>query len=191
MPDIVIAQNETLPNATQTRYRDMGDATHALVTYAETEVRNIRVAGSDVSPTNPVPVDEIIRTESAWTTLMASTVFDGTPATENSNTHDVSEYGALWVHIYIDSTGAPTDVRVLPEFQGVGHWWDYEEGLWASLMWEDTDTANGIRKAFLLPCGGQDTVRFRVITTGTGPGATFEVSIHVRAFRGNFGVGHA
>ena len=97
-----------------------------------------------------------------------------------------------WVNIFIDSTGAPTNVRILAQFSHDGlAWWDFEEGLWASLYWEDTDTAAGIHKTYLLPCGGQDWVRLRAIGTGTAAGATFAVQVWFRAFRGAYGVAHA
>jgi len=97
-----------------------------------------------------------------------------------------------WVCIFIDSTGAPTNVRILAQFSHDGlAWWDFEEGLWASLYWEDTDTAAGIYKTYLLPCGGHDWVRFRAIGTGTAAGATFAVRVWFRAFRGAYGVAHA
>jgi hypothetical protein len=99
----------------------------------------------------------------------------------------------MWVLISIDSTLAPTDIRVLAQFSmdaGIT-WFDFEEGLWASLYWEDTDTASGINKCFLLPCGGMDEVRF--VVTGTGTDATnyFDVTLRCRQFRGSFGVAHA
>lgn len=97
-----------------------------------------------------------------------------------------------WVNVFIDSTGAPTNVRLLVQFSHDGlEWWDFEEGLWASLYWEDTDTAAGIRKTYLLPCGGQDWVRFLVTGTGLAAGATFAVRVWFRAFRGSYGVAHA
>ena len=135
-----------------------------------------------------------ITTEAAPTVLLPDTVIDGTPAFVNSNSHIVTGYGALRVYIYVLSTGAPTDVRVLPQFSpnNGAAWFDFEEGLWASLFWEDTDTAApGIRKDYQLPCAGEDLVRFRVTTTGAGPGATFTVSIRVRGVRGSIPVAHA
>ena len=134
-----------------------------------------------------------VTTEAAPTTVMPDTVIDGTPATVDSTSHVATGYGALRVYIYVLSIGAPTDVRVLPQFSpnnGV-NWFDFEEGLWASLFWEDTDTAAGIRKVYQLPLAGEDLVRFRVITTGAGPGATFTVSIRVRGVRGSIPVAHA
>lgn len=155
-------------------------------------VRIEDVDGVLIDADSPFPVDVIIVSESAWTELL-DVVLDDDPTSANSSSHDISEHSALWVHIFIDSTGQPTNVRILAQFSddnGV-NWHDFEEGLWASLYWEDTDTASGIRKAFLLPCGGQNLVRFRAIGTGTGANDTFAVRIRVRAFRGNFGVAHA
>ena len=154
-------------------------------------LEDLRVDGAPVDETNPVPVDEIVRAAAAWTELLNDT-FDNVTTTANSTEHDVSTESALWVHIFIDSTLAPTDIRVLPQFEDDGaNWWDFEEGLWASLYWEDTDTAAGVYKAFLLPCGGQDNVRFNVVATGTDANNTFDCIIRVREFHGNFGVAHA
>ena len=190
MADIVLNQQEGVQNAMQTRYQDMLDGTHALVI---ANGANVRTAGADASATNPLPVDVRTVTEATWTTLLADTLLDGTPAVVNSNSLDVSGQGALWMQIFIDSVGAPTDARIIAQFShnNGANWSDFVEGLWSSLYWEDTATAASIRQMFLLPCGGQDLVRFRVVTTGTAPGATFTIGIRARAFRGNFGVGHA
>ena len=192
MADSVRAQGEQIPNSMQTRYRDMGDGTHALVVWTGETAANLQIGNEPVSPTNPVPVEEITRTEAVWTTLMNAQVFDNVVTAFNSIAQGILNESAMWVLIEVTSAGAPTNVRVLPQFSMDGAlWWDFEEGLWASLMWEDTDTAAGINKVFLLPCGGQDVVRFAVVATGTGVGVTFTVSIHARAFHGNFGVAHA
>ena len=150
----------------------------------------VDVAGNE---TSPIPADEVVRTEAGWTTLMNAQVFDNVTTTDESNPHNTFEWSAMWVYIHIQSANAPTDVRIQAQFQdGLGNnWWDFEEGLWASLYWEDTDTAAGIRKVFLLPCGGVWNVRFRVVATGTNAVNTFTVTIRVRNFRGNFGVAHA
>lgn len=166
-----------------------------------------RHAGQDVSLTNPLPVqiiggddadpgpvDVIVVTEAEWSDGLVTTTLNvaGTQVV-NGPVLDISDLSALWTHIRIDSTGAPTDIRVMPQFgqAATGPWFDFEEGLWASLFWEDTDTAPGINKAFLLPCGGQDNLRFVVTGTGIAAGATWEVQILVRGFRGNFAVAHA
>ena len=145
------------------------------------------------APGDSFPVDEVLRTEAAWTTLIDAIRIDDAPTFYNSAAMDVTEWNAVWVLIDIDSTLAPTDLRVMAQFSDDAGttWWDFEEGLWASLYWEDTDTAAGINKAFLLPCGGIDDIRIRVVGTGTDATNFFDVTVLARAFRGNFGVAHA
>lgn len=136
---------------------------------------------------------ELISVDDEWTTAIDVTL-DAVPTNANSAAYDVTGCTGAAVHIFIDSTGAPTDVRVLAQFShdpaGV-LWHDFEEGLWASLFWEDADTAAGIRKAYTLPISGEDTLRFRTVGTGTAAGATFRVVIVFRAFRGAYAVAHA
>ena len=118
---------------------------------------------------------------------------DDDPTSYTTGAISVKGWSALWMLVKIDSTLAPTNIRILPQFSidGGNTWYDFEEGLWASLYWEDTDTATQIQKCFLLPCGGVDQVRF--VLTGTGTDATnyFDVNLVVRQFRGSFGVAHA
>jgi hypothetical protein len=134
----------------------------------------------------------IISTADEWTYAI-DTVLSAAPTQYTSAAYDITSTTGAWVNIFIDSTGAPTNVRILAQFSHDGglHWYCFEEGLWASLFWEDTDTAAGIYKTYLLPCGGQDLVRFQAIGTGTGAGATFAVQVWFRAFRGAYGVAHA
>ena len=182
MADIDRAQGAPIPTTMVTKYRDMGDGTHALQVYTPT------VAGEQQE------ADVQIVAQSAWAVLLNDVVIDGTPAAVNSESLDVSEYSALWIQLYVESAGAPTDLRIIAQFShnNGANWFDFVEGYWASLYYEDTATAApGIRHSFLLPCGGQDLVRFRAVTTGAGVGATFTVGVRARAFRGNFGAAHA
>jgi len=154
---------------------------------------NLQVGDADASNANPVPGDIITMPAAAWTTLINAIVLDDDPTEYNSALYDVAGESAVWVLIGIESAGAPTNIRILAQ---ISHdagttWWDFEEGLWASLYWEDTDTAAGILKAFLLPVGGVDAVRIRAVATGTDGNNTFTVTVRVRSFRGNFGVAHA
>lgn len=128
-----------------------------------------------------------------WTTLVNAVRIDDDPTSFNSAAQDSTGMSGAWILISIDSTLAPTDLRILAQWSNDAGttWWDFEEGLWASLMWEDTDTAAGILKAFLLPLGGIDTYRIRVIGTGTNAGNFFDVTVLSRLFRGTFGVAHA
>lgn len=143
--------------------------------------------------TETQPVDGVMTADAAWTTLINAIRIDDDPTAYNSAALDVSEWSAAWILIDIDSTLAPTLLRVLAQYSHDGGttWWDYEEGLWASLCWEDTDTASGINKAYLLPCGGIDDMRIRIIGTGTDAGNFFDVTVIARPFRGSFATGHA
>ena len=126
-----------------------------------------------------------------WT-LAADVTLAAVPTSYTSAPFDITSVSGAWVHIFIDSTGAPTNVRVLVQFSDDGYtWWDFEEGLWASLYWEDADTAAGIHKAYLLPCAGQNLMRFCITGTGTAADATFWVMVKFRPFRGAYGMAHA
>lgn len=149
--------------------------------------------GATVGADLGLDTDTLMLTAAAWTTLFNAQRIDDDPTAANSPQFDVTGYNAVWILIDIDSTLAPTHLRVLAQFSDDAGttWWDFEEGLWASLGWEDTDTASGINKAFLLPCGGIDLMRIRIIGTGTDGTNFFDVTILARSFRGNFAAAHA
>ena len=149
--------------------------------------------GATVGADFGLDTDTLMLPAAAWTTLIDDVRIDDDPTFFNSDPLDVSVYNACWILIDIDSTLAPTHLRVLAQFSDDAGttWWDFEEGLWASLGWEDTDTASGINKAFMLPCGGIDDIRIRVVGTGTDATNFFDVSVLARPFRGNFAAAHA
>lgn len=124
---------------------------------------------------------------------MVNTRFNDNDAV-TSQTIDVSGVSAAWVGLFIESTGTPTDIRIVP-LLGFGgtppRMYDFVEGLWASMMYEDTDTANGILHTYLLPCAGALWLQFRVVATGASAVNYFEVRITVQPFRGNFATAHS
>jgi len=137
--------------------------------------------------------DTLVITEASYTTLINAIRLDDAPTYYYSAAMDVTGWGAVWVFIFIDSTLAPTNVRILAQFSDDAGttWWDFEEGFWAALYWEDVDTAAGIRKALLLPVAGIDTLRIGAIGTGTDATNFFDVTVKARAVRGNIPVAHA
>ena len=149
--------------------------------------------GAAVSADLGLDTDTLMLTAPVWATLISNIRIDDDPTSFNSTVLEVTGYNAVWVLIDIDSALAPTHLRVLAQFSDDGGttWWDFEEGLWASLGWEDTDTVVGINKAFMLPCGGIELIRFRIIGTGTDATNFFAVTLIARAFRGNFAAAHA
>ncbi|MFQ5858981.1 MAG: hypothetical protein ACE5LU_25555, partial [Anaerolineae bacterium] len=126
-----------------------------------------------------------VQTEATWTTLVNAVRLDDSPTSYNSANMDVDGYRGAWVLIDVDSTLTPTDVRFLAQFSDDGGttYWDYEEGLWASLYFEDQDTASGVKKVFDLPLEGIDDWRIRVVATGTNATNYFDVTVKARGYR--------
>ena len=148
---------------------------------------------------NPFPVEQIVQAEGVWVEMM-NVRLDDAPTTFTSKPYHVDEESACRVYIFIDSTLAPTHVRIVAEHSynydgimppGNAVWAPMEEGFWASLGWEDTDTASGIWKNYQLPLAGEDWVRFRAVGTGTDANNYFDVRIIVRAFKGPHTAAHA
>jgi hypothetical protein len=129
----------------------------------------------------------------AWTTLIDAIRLDNDPTFYNSAALDVEGYAMVALLVAIDSTLAPTDVRIVVQFSDDGGttWWDYEEGFWASLYWEDTATATEIHKAFVLPVAGFDSMRICAVATGTDAGNYFDVTVKARPFTGAYMGAHA
>ena len=155
--------------------------------------------GRVLADSNPLPNEEIIRVGEEWLELIDG-VFNNIVASRHSEPYNVRGYSGVAVHIYIESTLAPTDIRVLPRFSpdydGVmaptdAIWSNFEEGLWASLFWEDTDNAGGEGRTYYLPCAGQDWLMIAVRAQGTTAVNMFNARVIVRKFRGPHGVAHA
>ena len=126
--------------------------------------------------------------------LMVPTRIDDLVAHQSSITMDVHEASAVWIGLSVESTLAPTDIRFTPQFSYGGDsavFYDFLEGLWASMMFDDTDTAAGILRTYLLPCGGAYFLRFQTIATGANVGNFFDVRIMAQPFRGNFATAHS
>ena len=134
-----------------------------------------------------------IKKIAAWTTLIDAVRLDDDPTVYNSAALDVRGYGMVALLVSIDSTLTPTDVRLLPQFSDDDGttWWDFEEGLWASLYWDDASTATVIYKAFVLPVAGFDSLRIRAVATGSDATNYFDVTVHARPFTGAFSGAHA
>ena len=84
------------------------------------------------------------------------------------------------LHVFIDSTGAPTTLQVKVQFldRWSGRWYTYKQGPFAALFWEDGDTASGIAECFSGPCMGR-AMRLTLTGVGTTSIAYFTASIAV------------
>lgn len=76
----------------------------------------------------------------------------------------------FFLYLDIDSTGSPTDIRIKVQFLNrvTGRWHTYKQGLFASLYYEDADTASGIWECFSGDCVGRE---FRITLTGADAAA--------------------
>ena len=162
-------------------------------------IPNIKVASADgrhviYDNANSVPVVDSLVAQSYGSVLVDNVRLDDAPTTYTSAALDVRGWNGVHVQIGIDSTLAPTNVRVLLQTTIDGSlitWADFVEGLWASLYWEDTATATAIVQSFLWPNNGADYIRFVVTATGSDAGNFFDVTVTARQFRGAIAVAHA
>ena len=162
-------------------------------------IPNIKVASADgrhviYDNANSFPVVDSLVPQSYASVLVDAVRLDDDPVTYTSEPLDVRGWNGVHVQIGINSTLAPTNVRVLLQTTIDGAlvtWADFLEGLWASLSWEDTATAAGIVQSFTWPNNGADYIRFVVTATGSDAGNFFDVTITARQFRGAIAMAHA
>lgn len=87
-------------------------------------------------------------------------------------------YRHFGLFVYIDSTSTPTTLHIEVEFldRWTGKWHSYKQGLFASLYYEDGDTASGIYECFQGMCLGR-AMRVKLTGAGTSGSAYFTTSI--------------
>lgn len=116
----------------------------------------------------------------AITTLIDDTTLDASTTSENSSKVDCDSWKRFLLFLNVDSTNTPTTVQFIVQFSDDGGttWYSYRQGLFASLYYEDQDTASGITECFSGECAGRD-FRLRVVATGTDATNTFTVTAKV------------
>lgn len=114
------------------------------------------------------------------TTLIDGEVFDDSQTSYNSSAVSVDDYKHFLLYLDVDSTLAPTTIQFIVQFSDDGGttWYDYKQGLFASLFYEDQDTASGIKECFSGECAGRD-FRLRAVATGTDATNKFTVTAKV------------
>ena len=133
--------------------------------------------------THPV----ILPGDHTWIEVMDVTL-DDDPTSWASSGITTKQFGeheltGVLVGVHIEAVGTPTTVRIVPQFLvDRSEWYDFEEGFWASLMWEDT--VPPVNKVFFLPLMGVDIFHFRAIGAGTDADNRFTVRIKIRGFAG-------
>lgn len=114
---------------------------------------------------------------SALVTLLDAVLFNDALTSDQSDGRDVKRFRYFTLYLDIDSASTPTDVRFIVEFSPDGGttWHEYRQGLFASLYYEDQDTASGLQVCFSGECAGR-TFRLRAVATGTDATKTFTVT---------------
>ncbi len=118
---------------------------------------------------------------SVFTTLIDDTTFDDTTTSENSAKVDCDQWKKFTLYLDVDSAGVGVHIiQFVPQFSDDGGttWYTYKQGFFASLYYEDQDTADGITECFSGDCAGRD-FRLRVVATGTSATLTFTVTAKV------------
>lgn len=128
----------------------------------------------NMGKTNPRPGRSVI------TTLLSAQSFDATTTSKNSSSVDCSRWRKFLLYLNVDSTLTPTDIRFIPQFSDDAGttWFDYKQGLFASLYYEDADTASGITECFSGDVVGR-LFRLRAVATGTSAANKFTVTATV------------
>ena len=122
--------------------------------------------------------------DAGWTVMLNAVRLDDAPTSANSALVDVSGKNKALVELFIDSTLAPTTVTFTPQFttDGGNTYSNYLVGIWASMVFEDTQTAAGLRQTFILDVAGIDQWRMNVVAAGTDATKFFDVTVKTRAF---------
>jgi len=85
-----------------------------------------------------------------------------------SRSYYAGAFRKFLLFLKIKSTSSPTNMRVIVQFLNPvdGQWYDYPQGLFASLYYEATDTASEILECFSCDCLARE-VRIAVVGVGT------------------------
>ncbi len=129
------------------------------------------------------PADTKVRRPRRIEVLLDQRVLDDAPTSVTSDALPVEDYRRFALYLRTLSAGAPTTVQYIVEFlePRSGKWHRYNEGVFASLYYEDTATATEQDDIYVGYCLGR-ALRVRAVGTGTTASLTFTVSVAVELF---------
>lgn len=109
---------------------------------------------------------------------------DGDQAAANPQGFDCGSWNAFELYLDIQSTSNPTNIEFFVEFSPDGGttWFHYAVGLFASLVYDDVVTANGLLQVFRGQIVGNKW-RVRIVATGTTDTLLFTTSVKVQFAR--------
>lgn len=113
-------------------------------------------------------------------TAIDGIVLDDDPTSYNSAAIEADPWTNFLLFLSVLSSGTPTTVQFVVQFSDDGGttWYDYVQGLFASLFYEDTDTASVLTECFSGKVHGHD-MRVRAVGTGTDGTDKFTISAKV------------
>lgn len=110
---------------------------------------------------------------SSVTQIFSSQAFNATTSA-NSTEFDGSRYRMLRLYISLTSSGSPTNLRLIPQFEANATWFDHSEGTWTDFRYVTAQTS--LTRTMLVPWPG-DNFRLRGVATGTNGSDTFTLSV--------------
>lgn len=114
-------------------------------------------------------------------TLINAVVFNAVTTTVSSNPVACDLFKKFMLFLNVVSTLTPTTIQFRVEFSDDGGttWFQYKQGLFASLFYEDQDTATpGLQECFDGEAGGR-LFRLTAVATGTSAVNLFTVTARV------------
>lgn len=113
-------------------------------------------------------------------TAIDGVVLDDDPTSTNSSTISADPWTDFLLMLSVLSSGTPTTVQFLVQFSDdVGTtWYTYKQGVFASLYYEDGDTASVVTECFSGKVHGRD-MRVRAVGVGTDGSNTFTITAKV------------
>ena len=121
---------------------------------------------------------------SAPLTLAEDVIFNDLLTTYYSKLVPTKGFSRFALYLFIDSTGAPTDIRFQVHFTRAPQepYYEYRQGPFASLFYEDADTASGLADVFNGDVVG-DFLGVRIVATGTTSTLLFQVTVGLQLFK--------
>jgi len=109
--------------------------------------------------------------------MIDAVVLDDDPTSYNSDAVAVDPWTDFLLMLSVLSGGTPTTVQFILQFSDDGGttWYDYKQGLFAALFYEDADTVSVVEECFSGRVHGRD-MRLRAVGTGTGASDTFTIT---------------
>jgi len=141
-------------------------------------VQELDFAGPDpaLSPESP--------DRSIVVTLADGVDFNDVLTTYISRLVGTKGFSRFALFVYLDSTAAPTDIRIQPVFTSGRQdpYFEYRQGPFAALFYEDADTAAGLADVLTGDVAG-DFLGVRIVATGTTSSARFRATVRLQLFK--------